>query len=829
MGVDTLSTEYTHIERPQDQNITFLLGNVGVWQKQKLVVAVSAAIDFNQSNTLFMEEPNLFTLTNGSSWRAQGFDVGDNFTIQWTTYNIGSGSTTVSTVTGTIVAINDNQMTSSNTTLGAGAQVSNIYPVQLADDKIHSVFIATDAEPQGFDFQLGHLKNSNIDGLNLSSFIDGTDTVFQAAGVDLLTFGQTIPLVPQALQSGLCVAHSNLTYAGVITGGVSPYVYNKYIYVIETVFMIAPYSEDINNFDTNTAPDEFLAKECLTDNYKITVFPQYNNPNVSISNKLNFTKQLGTTGWFNENYNGGIDDFTIGSIEYKNANGTIVNQLDYKNTISFKAVINGGHTNLNGQTKCSYGFRWVPLDEVEYKNLTTPYHENVKVSTGGGYLSDVFPVSNAIDANLRQGYSNDGASMDVQNVRFQQTGVNQITFECDFVPNASFDTFMSVRTVDDRNYIIWINVGNQVLLTNESNRVCKRVAFNAMDTYIEPIGEYSGMNIGFLSHTQDETDTPSICGNSILIEDDLLARIDFLVDSNTGPTIPIPTGLQYGFMLERSSDGLQYILDKYSIDLTQYPDVTQYNFNASRGFKYIAGNSKNLIEAKYYPAINTGTQLGVLGFYGFKVRWEDWLARTNVPIPIRNQFYSNALRSNGLSNDWYRYLNTTDWNLYFYVFTNATLDGTPVQYQNKKQLLFKDYDDNSNVTTVVTYKRESDLSVLTGGTDPSSGLPLGIILSNEPIRVEIEYTRLSGTWASISNVYGVTTIEVRNGAGQPQFRQLSSDIGAELDNPLEPIAGATFLDLTLISSTIIRATCLVNPSKLIQANEYKITGRIGCK
>ena len=422
MGVDTLDTTYTHIERPQDTNIDWLLGNVGVWQNQRLTVAISAAIDFSQSNTLFMEEPNLFTLTNGSSWREQGFDVGDNFTVQWTTYNIGGGTTTVSTVTGTIVGINGNQMTSSNSTLGAGAQVSNIYPVQLADDKIHSVFIATDAQPQGLDFQLGHLRNSNIDSLNLKSFIDGTDTTFQAQGVDNLAFGQTIPLVPQALQSGLCVAYSNLTYAGLITGGVAPYVYNKYLYFIDTVFMIAPYSEDINNFDTNTPPDEFLSKECLTDNYKITAFPQFNNPNVSISNDLNYTKQLGNTGWFDENFNGGEDDFEIVSIEYKNANGTIVNQLDYKNPISFKAVVNGGYTLLNGQTKCTYGFRWVPLDEEEYKNKTTPYHENVKVSTGGGYLSDVFPVSNTIDASFRQGYSNDGASMDVTNVRIPTNG-----------------------------------------------------------------------------------------------------------------------------------------------------------------------------------------------------------------------------------------------------------------------------------------------------------------------------------------------------------------------------------------------------------------------
>jgi len=828
MGVDTLVRRYTHPERPGDTNIGWLLGNIGVWQKMKLTASIGAVIEFSQSNTLFMEEPNLFTLTNGASWRNEGFDIGDNFTVQWTTYNIGGGTTTVSTVTGTIVGINNNEMTSSNTTLGGGAQVSNIYPVQLADDKIHSVFIAADKQAQGLEFQPAHLTNSTIDSLNLKSFIDGSDTVFLAEDVDLMSLGQSIALQPQGLQSGMSIGGAYLTYLGVITGGSAPYVYTKYIYGIDISYMISAFYEDINNLDTNTSPPQMLGKECLTDNYKIIAYPQFNNPNVSISNDLNNTKQLGETGWFDENYNGGDDDFTITSFEYKNSNGTVVDQLDYRNLVSFKCVIDGVR-NVSGQTICSYGFQWNPTEEIDYKSLTTPYHENTKINTGGSYLSDFFPVSNAIDASLRAGYSNDGASMDVQNVRFQNTGVNQITFECDFIPNAAFETFMHQRAIDDRNYTIWVNIGDQTLLTNKSNRVCKKVDFRAMDTYIEPIGEFDNMDIGFLTHPQDETATPVPCGASVKVEDDLLARVEFLIDTAISPTIPIVTGLQYGIMIERASDGYKYLLDKYSIDLTQYPNVTQYNFNASRGFKYVAGNSKNLIEAKYYPAIDTGTKRGVLGFYGFKVRWEDWLERFNVPTDVRNEFYDNGLRSDGLSNDWYRYLNTIGWNVYFYVFTNATLDGTAVQYQNKKQLLFEDYDQNANITTTFTYKRELDLSVLSGGIDPISLKPLGVILSNENVIVEVEYTRLTGTWSSVNDVYSLITIGVRDGAGQAEFRQLSSIVGSEADNPLEPIVGATLLDLTLVSSTVIRATCLINPSKLIDANQYKITGRIGCK
>ena len=215
--------------------------------------------------------------------------------------------------------------------------------------------------------------------------------------------------------------------------------------------------------------------------------------------------------------------------------------------------------------------------------------------------------------------------------------------------------------------------------------------------------------------------------------------------------------------------------------------------------------------------------------YGFKVRWEDWLGRNGVPTEFKNAFYDSALASDGISNDWYRYLLINGWSVYFYVFTDALLDSNPVRYENKKQLIFKDYDANSDISTTFTYKRESDGAILTGGTDPISGLPLGVILSNEPTRLEIEYTRTTGTWASINDVYGVNTIEVYNGAGQMEYRQLSSIWGSEIDNPLLPITGGTLLDLVLVSPTVVRATCLIDPNKLIKSNRYKITGREGCK
>ena len=829
MSVLVLNREYTPIERHLDRNITWLLGNVGTWQKLRLEIEVGAFIEFSLSNTLNMEEPNRFILNNGEDWREHGFEVGDNFIVYWEIYNITSQSTTTYNVTGSIASIQGSEMLSNNTTLGAGAQVSSIFPTQFGEDKIQNVYIAADKKPESLFFRYGHMKNSEIRANNLRSLIDGTYTDFIAEDLFTLPIGGLVNFTPLGKQSGMSISRATLTYGGTRSGGVPAHPYTKYRYFIELIFMPSVFFEDLNTFIDSIAPEAFLNAESMADNYFIQAFPVQNNPNVFMVNNLNDTAQEGNVGWFDENYNGFPQPHSISSVEYRTPANTITQQLDYAGP-TFLTVVVDGVQNLSNATKCTFGFMLVPTGEEDYKVKEAPFYKNVKMNTGGriDFFGDVFTVGTLV-AGPQLGYSNDDARMDAQNIAFTQTGINQITFTCEFMPNSDFANQMDALGVDDRNYIIWIGVGDQTLVANASDRTNLLVDFNQMDTYVEPIGAWDGMSIDLLSHVDTNLAVVNPCGIDVRIEDDLRAKIQFQVETATGVAIPIPTGLRFGVQIERLSDGFAYELDNYTVGLTDYPDPSQYAFSAQRDYQLGVGNPNDDVTVDYYPALDSGTKKGVQAFFGFMIRWEDWLSLRNVPIDVRNVFYDNALPSNGLSNDWYRYLQTSGWQLSLFVHVDAILNSNRVRYINAQPIEFKDYDSNLSITTAITYKIASTGVVVTGGIDPVTNDPLGVILSDEKIQIEIEYNRSTGTWGSVADIYSLTSIEVKDGSGRPQYRQISTEFAVTADNPLESSLPTNLLEIILVSPVLVRTICLVEPNKLESATAYKITGRIGCK
>lgn len=594
---------------------------------------------------------------------------------------------------------------------------------------------------------------------------------------------------------------------------------HEYLYEIELFYMISSLFEDISTFqDPVTPPSVVFDANSLTDNFKITAFPEVNNPNVLIENDMNHTKQLGNTGWFNENFDGLDNDFVVESVQYFDLSGNPFDQLDHTQPVKVRIEVSGVQ-NITSNTECGFGFSWIPTIEEDFKSNERPYHENTFVSTGGQFSS--FNVGTSYPTAY-PGFGYDGINMISENPSFVESSGN-IIFECVFRPTAEFISHFESKDENDRNYVLWLSVADQTLQTNFSNRVSLLCAFDNMEQTIPPAGAYEDISNLFFEHGEDPS-FPGLIEYDGFVEDDVLCHLPFRIDISQDLTFRKMT---FGVQARKVSTGERFVLQNLPVDLTSFitdsSGIQQFDFDSIRGFKLVNGNNKNWVKIQRDDMADVGTSKAYNAYFAMKIRWEDWLSRADVPV----DFYDNTELNDGFNNDWYHYINTTDYEIDFFVLIDVLRDGILQQHKNVWKFNFNDYDSNDLVNTDIKYFRHSDNTDIT--QPPVGGVPQGVILDTEFTRIEISYTRADASTWDLADSYAVTTLEIENGAGQFEHRQIGSVWLTEPDNPLKPIPGQTKLFLSLHDSDqTLKATCLVDPTLLENVARYKVTGRVGC-
>lgn len=818
MGVVVTGREYKNRYRPEA--VDWLIGNVGDWQTLTLSCEFSVYKNFTESAPLLIENNGFDLVTgDGTAWNEYGFDVGDIITWGFTVTvyqnngNIQPPYPIDFQNNRQIVNIQGDRLTLDN------AWINNIsmMPFYNGRERIDKVFIFADKKPQGAKIRYGHLTNSEAAAANLNSFIDGTATEFIAEDMDTLIGWQDCDFI--GLQSGMSLRSARWIF----DGKEGDYTY---LYRFEVEFMISSFFEDLDNFQNLIPPPQVFGAESLTDNFLIIGFPEWNNPNTQIKNDLQETKRLGNTGWFNENFNGLDNNFNVESLEYYDlVSGQPVSRLSYGGETKIKAVISGIPNLANGLTKLGIGFILVPEDESTYKEKPTPYHQNLFVNTAGGVATGIFTPSAIPSAATYTGYTNiAGARMDVRDVHFYIQGTN-LVYEAIFKPTAGFKNYIDTLDEVERNYSIWVSVADKDQITNFSDRVNLLLDYNFLDVYVPPVGAFPNMSISLAEHPTDETGGRAASCGDFRVEDDLLAIVPFKVDV----TGEIPNKIEFVLEVENiGGNGAKYELQRYAVDLSGFPNdgvgVPQWSYDETRGFKLEAGNTKNWVKIQRDAPNDILNNKAYLAYYGFKIRWEDWIARAGVP----NVFFNASEENNGFNNDWINFLTAAGWRFQFTVYTYSTIDGAAVKYVNSFPFDFKDYDTNTDIDTDWEFIRESTGANLPVTVDPATGNPLGLLLKDEQVRLKVTYTNTAGNFAALSEYYGTICIEVDKGAGQFEFRQLSTVWGSEADNPLIPLQGENKTKKTLAAANQIVLECLVEPSLLQEAQRYKVSSRLGC-
>lgn len=823
MGVKVTNRIYRELFRPETTN--WLLGNVGDWQT--LTIECEASVDFfaTTGESVAVDTLNkTFTLNNGREWSEYGFDIGTSFVFYATYHSTDSeGEETETPTSQTLTIVN---------VYGSSIEVAeaivlfmdefSTFPANFGNRWVDNVRFIADVEPEGLRVVYGHVTNAESDSLNLNSFIDGTQAMFIQPSVVGQTVGTLYGMQAAGLQSGMSVREVYSQRLGKKAG-----TDNVYRYAIFIQYLISSFFETQDNILNEEKPEYLVGDGSLTDNFKLLFYPKWNNPNTLIQNDLGDTQRLGNTGWFDENFNQLVNTFAVGGVNYYDENGNPIDGINYAGETKVVAFLHN-IPNINTDTICGFGFIYIPKYEEDYKNKANPFYQNTFVNTGktgtATAPSDGFHV-NTFYPDTMAGGGLGLAWMDVRAVKFTGVdGTGLITFEAFFKPTPEFTALFEDKEDGDRLYALWFSVADQAKPRNFSDRVSLLGDKRQMIKAIPPAGVFPYIQNVFIEHPFGENNT-GVEEYDGFIHDDILCRLPFQVN-------PLTTQMQritFGIEMFNPNTLQRFTLESYPVDLTQYfadiNGVPQFNLNTTRGFKLANDNNKNWVKINRQPSLDASGRYGYLAYYAFKIRWEDWIAKTGVPV----DFFDPDAENQGFNNDWYHYFSTMGWEINLFTDIDAVVDTQLVRYHNRWPFLVATNDKNQRIGTEHKYYRDSDDSLLNIGTDPVSNRPLGVILNNEPTRLEITYTILDdGVWDP-AKVYATATIEVDKGAGFMQMRQISSVWPSEADNPLKPITGETRLKIEVDGTNkILKTSCLIDPELLTVASRYRITGRVGC-
>jgi hypothetical protein len=707
----------------------------------KYTVQVDFSVQLSISNQLVVSGTTL-SLTTGN-WEEFGFFAGASVTGTYThatggAHTIPSG-TTVDFVDGAIMTL----------ILGSGS---------LSDGSASIGVITCDEIPNAFEVEFNLVPNTS-GAENQFSLIDGEVNRFS-----VLTDGMGVSTPPIAFTrigsnfSGGSVMNASIDRLADISG--------KQVFEIKIAFK----NWTIKNLD------QFLTANCVKPWIRIKVFPEYQNPTVSID--VTNTPSDAQTGAFNEVGNGGIPDYSVQSIAWQNSSSETLPTFDYSQPSKFTATINGVFT-----SRSVFNLAWYfdSVDDADYKNLPLPIDNNLMLVT------KTEPLVVGSNANLVGFERADGSGLILSEILITQSGTSA-TISGIFTPNTEFTNFIESKENFNRNFRLAIRVENPNLTDNFIRPVWLDVDSQIMTKQIIPLGSYPQM-LNYQLYGHDGTLNPRF----LFIEDDFLATNTLLL-----PYSNDFTGITLGMIALNTVTGEKFILESSTCNLTDFPTLIDGTKPISKTINLPINlsptNPHKTITWEREESLDSESGYGIRLSYSSVINWKYWEEQINANI----FFFPN------LNKDWLNF-QSGDWGV-FYAIQIDTQDG---QYEDGYFQDLKNYNDWDGSTFWNYYKED-----MTPITKP---------LIDEITIIKATHTNIN-SFDDSAYYWGQMTVE-------PNETNPRWDISSVYDtlpnpaSPLIPLVGETRLKL-IIDNTNMETWCRFDPTKLSDPSNVSFTSRI---
>ncbi len=631
----------------------------------------------------------------------------------------------------------------------------------------------------GFDINFNLPLNSDLG--TAFSLIDGSTQSFSVVLVNALTIGLTDTMLQTGDRSGGSTMTATVTRNADATSGNQVFQFDL-TYEIWVV----------------VDPTHFLDAEAIGDYFEVIAQPQSGDPSVTLSVT---NLQIGNTGLVGENLNGMTADYTLDSIVWTDNSANVMEAFDANQPSNFSIVISRTSGNFTAANRFNAKFLNVANDPSVFSQNLLTTNQNLTIAVNSALIPFATPT------NINSGANADGAAVTIKTFNVVNN-TTTILVTGSISPNTEFTTMFNNRDVNDRNYKFWIQCVDNSISYNRDDTVNVLIDDKNAIENIEPLGPWTDVSV--LTIEDHDSDLISTNSDIVILEDDLLATVEFALPKTTIPTNPY-TQLT-GRIVAEKTDGTRFILEEFIYDVSQLTrlggDTIPFSYSQERVYKFPSSSDKSVVSFALFPSLDTGTEFGVQLLYGFRAKAETWVPLAGVPDDFLGQ----------KTNNWFPYSDDANWQLKFEMgigviaHTVGATAVTPGEYINDYDFDIRDYNDWAETPgTSIVYKRLDDTVI----TRPISGEIIKVLAIHD----------LSGG----ADVFGANSwgqIRVRPKEDSPLWMSSTVLDQTDSENALTPSDGETKCTITLSGANqIATLECLFDFSK-IDSTDYTFSTRI---
>ncbi|MHA2030618.1 MAG: hypothetical protein ACW99Q_14620, partial [Candidatus Kariarchaeaceae archaeon] len=678
---------------------------------------------------------------DGKSFIDDGFAVGETFAIQ---YGFGlSGESGA----GTISAISEDGFTIFS---NVGSLTNGNY-----DATVECLIAGTSALDQAI-YRFGLIENE--ESFNTFSKLTGDDQKYYVEDLALNSpiFGEISGNIKGWASANEAVsitkrADSNIPinrgpdFSGVGGGVIQNSVLN---YTIRHTFPILPYYTvgQLQNIKDLVAPD-FLAgnnsiKHVFEATFKRNISDEENNKQVR------FQSLDGSTGFFNENFNGLQSQYSVTSVNYfDNASGLPNPSLLVEGVTKVTTVINSADGTFTGATRVIAVHSYLPLDEDEYLESQDFFDENFafqgSIDGGGGSIvTSVIP-----------------------------TVLNPNELQVDILVNVGG---VKPELTAESNYLLALIVQDETQPQSNSDRTTLLLDVNVYDKNPD-VPDLLFVESEALFSWVDDTAGAGFDDFQGWIEDSILSKFEFKLDR--ADKNAVLNSFSYKIVAWNTNTDEYFEIQSVPFNISNQIIETGTNdqfidIDISRGLA-VGNNAFNVVKLET-SATRTGDFRHYTGEITTKIDWQEWLALPDADTVFLDPNEPN----NGLNKNSSRY--------------NMKQDSHLIVANDYEEFAGEQW----SCAGFETRKAENDVSLN------------GNIIDSEIVIIKAKFEPTGFTPDPLDYV-GMIRIEPQLSQGINQLYQIGSNRPVDASYPLIPLDGDNFASLTW-DGTYLNVECQTN-------------------